>query len=178
MNDDAFEQAVLMYKDRANSYANLILRDTGEAQDVAQEALVRLWQHRNGIDERGAKVWLMRTVHNLSIDLIRKRKTRNEVTDAETVMERRPDEAPSPQKLTEAGELGRAIERALSALSPEDRAVVVMREVQGMPYDEIAAALDVPLGTLKARLHRARDRMRARLTRAGVRPCENRANAC
>ena len=51
-----------------------------------------------------------------------------------------------------------------------DRAVIVMREIQGLPYDEIAETLGVPLGTLKARLHRARDRLRAQLCRVGVTP--------
>ncbi len=55
-------------------------------------------------------------------------------------------------------------------MSDLDRAVIVMREVQGLPYEEIAEALGVPLGTLKARLHRARDRLRAHLSRVGVRP--------
>jgi RNA polymerase sigma-70 factor (ECF subfamily) len=55
-------------------------------------------------------------------------------------------------------------------MAEQDRAVLVMREVQGLPYDEIAKSLDLPLGTLKARLHRARDRLRAKLIRVGVTP--------
>ena len=170
MTDDAYEQAVLMYKDRVNSYATMMLRSNAEAQDVAQESLVRLWQHRRTVDRQGARLWLLRTAHNLSIDLIRRRKTRSEIDDGDTVMDLKPDTAPDPQQRSEADELRGQIERALGGLSPQDRAVVVMREVQGMPYDEIAEALDVPLGTLKARLHRARERLRTRLTRAGVTP--------
>lgn len=170
MRDDAYEQAVRMHKDRVHSYATLILRDRAEAQDVAQEALVRLWEHRGAVDRQGVRRWLLRTVHNLCIDQLRRRKTRSEVADGETVMSSRPDEAPGPEKRTEAAELRGTIGMALAALSPHDRAVVVMREVQGMPYDEIATTLDLPLGTLKARLHRARERLRSRLARAGVTP--------
>ena len=78
--------------------------------------------------------------------------------------------APDAAQLTASGELGRAIKKALEGMQPQDRAVIVMREVQGLPYGEIAEALDMPLGTLKARLHRARDRLRAKLSRAGVMP--------
>lgn len=170
MRDEAYEQAVRMHKDRVHSYATMILRDRAEAQDVAQEALVRLWEHRRTVDRQGVRRWLLRTAHNLCVDQIRRRKTRSEVGDGESVMNQRPDNAPNPERRTEAGELGGSIARALAALSPQDRAVVVMREVQGMPYDEIAAALDLPLGTLKARLHRARERLRSRLVRAGVTP--------
>ena len=126
--------------------------------------------HRRAVDGQGVRRWLLRTAHNLCIDQLRRRKTRSEVGDGETVMNNRPDRAPGPEKRTAAGELRRTIEEALASLSLQDRAVVVMREVQGMPYDEIATTLDLPLGTLKARLHRARERLRTRLTRAGVTP--------
>jgi RNA polymerase sigma-70 factor (ECF subfamily) len=169
MTNEAFERAVWEYKDRVHAYAALMLRDPAEAQDAAQEALVRLWRNRDRVVPGGAKPWLMRTVHNLCIDRIRKRKVRCEVDGGEQV-DRRSDDNPGPGRLAESVELGRTIRRALAALPPEDRAVVLMREVQGMSYEEIAGALAVPLGTLKARLHRARDRLRARLVRIGVTP--------
>lgn len=170
MDSQGFEQAVHQHKDRVHSYAAMMLRDRAEAQDVAQEALVRLWQHRTTVDDRGARTWLMRTAHNLCIDRIRKRRVRSEVADAETVMQRQGDANPGPQRSAEAEEIGRTIETALAGMSELDRAVIVMREVQGLPYDEIAASLELPLGTLKARLHRARDRLRAHLCRVGVTP--------
>jgi RNA polymerase sigma-70 factor (ECF subfamily) len=170
MTNDAFERAVSEHKDRVHAYAALMLRDTVEAQDVAQEALIRLWRHRGRVDTGGARPWLMRTTHNLCIDRIRKRKVRSEADDGVERIDRQSDDHPGPGQLAESSELGRAIQRALAALGPEDRAVIVMREVQGMPYDEIAGTLGVPLGTLKARLHRARDRLRGKLARVGVTP--------
>jgi len=170
MDDRAYEQAVMMHKDRVHSYATMMLRNSTEAQDVAQDALIRLWNHRERVERRGARLWLMRTTHNLCIDQIRRRKVRAEVNDGETVMDSKPDAAPGPQHLAQSTELGRLIERELGELSPQDRAVVVMREVQGLPYDEIAQTLELPLGTLKARLHRAREKLRTRLARAGVAP--------
>ena len=81
-----------------------------------------------------------------------------------------PDTAPGPTRLVESNQLAIAIENALGSLSVEDRAVVVLREVQGLHYDEIARTLNMPLGTLKAKLHRARERLRGKLVRAGVAP--------
>ena len=168
MREEAFEKAVMLHKDRVHAYATVMLRDAAEAQDVAQEALVRLWEHRRQVEQRGAKSWLMRTARNLCIDRIRRVKVRSEVGDGDEVVETEADQTPSPEKLTESGELGRKLGDALAALSPQDRSVIVLREVQGLPYDEIASILDLPLGTLKARLHRARERLRTRLSRAGV----------
>jgi len=168
MREEAFEETVMLYKDRVHAYATMMLRDRTEAQDVAQEALVRLWEHRRGVRPDGARLWLMRTVRNLCIDRIRKVKVRSEVDEGDAVVEAEADRTASPEKLTESGELGRLVESALASLSPQDRSVLVMREVQGLPYDEIADVLGVPLGTLKARLHRARERLRTRLNRSGV----------
>jgi len=80
------------------------------------------------------------------------------------------DRNPGPDKAAAAEETGRRIGDALRSLSSRDRAIVLMREVQGMAYDEIARALDLPLGTLKASLHRAREKLRRELIQAGVAP--------
>jgi RNA polymerase sigma-70 factor (ECF subfamily) len=170
MEVKAFEKAVLAHKDRVSAYAALMLGDNMEAQDVAQEAMIRLWQHRGRVDRRGARPWLMRTTHNLCIDRIRKRKVRSEVDEGEKVVNRQAGAVPDAQQLAESCETGRTIRWALENMPAQDRAVLVMREVQGLPYGEIAEALGLPLGTLKARLHRARDRLRAKLTRIGVTP--------
>jgi len=169
MEQEAYERVVMEQKDRIFSYASMMLRNPEEAQDVAQEAMIRLWKHRTGVDREGAHRWLRRTAHNLCIDRMRRRKSRPESPDDEA-LERGADGSPNPQRLAESSELAGALERALGALPERDRAVIVLREVQGLPYNEIAEVLGVPLGTLKARLHRARDLLRAKLVRAGVTP--------
>ena len=170
MKETEYESVVIMHKDRVHSYAMTILRNPVEAQEAVQEALIRLWEHRSTVPAGGARPWLLRTTHNLCIDHIRRRKVRSEVGTGEDYVESRPDVAPGPQQLAESTDLRRSIDRALDALSPEDRAVIVMREVQHLAYEEIAEALELPLGTLKARLHRARERLRTKLFRAGVTP--------
>jgi RNA polymerase sigma-70 factor (ECF subfamily) len=169
MNNEGFETVVREQKDRVFSYAAMLLRNRTEAQDVVQEAMVRLWQHQGGIEQAGAPMWLKRTAHNLCIDRLRRRKTRPEV-GTEQLEFHSADDNPGPDRLVEADELGREIERALGKLSAQDRSVLVLREVQRLPYGEIAEMLEMPLGTLKARLHRAREQLRKKLIHAGVTP--------
>lgn len=169
MESGGFERMVREHKDRVYSYAAWMLHDLEEAQDVTQEALVRLWQHREKVEIPSAKAWLMKTTHHLCIDRVRRRKSRPEVA-AEALPVPPQDHGPTPDRLASSSETGRVIGQALSALAPQDRAVVVMREVQGLSYDEIARSLDLPLGTLKAKLHRARERLRRQLIEAGVTP--------
>jgi RNA polymerase sigma-70 factor (ECF subfamily) len=169
MDREAFERVVQEQKDPVYSYAARMLRRPAEAQDVAQEALVRLWQHRRTVEAGTARFWLRRTVHNLCIDRLRRRRASPELDDAleEGIS---PDRRVGPSRLAESAELGRKIEDALGTLSHRDRAVLILREVQELPYSEIARILDLPLGTLKARLHRARERLRTKLVRQGVTP--------
>ena len=119
MQNEAFEDAARAHKDRIHGYAAHLLRDVEEARDVAQEALVKLWQHWNKVDEQGRRTWLMRTTHNLCIDRIRRRKVRGEV-DGETVIPLQPDKAPGPTRLAESNQLSDVIEKALAALPADD----------------------------------------------------------
>lgn len=173
MNREAFERVIQMHQKRIHSYATYMLRDVAEAQDVAQEALIRLWEHAGRVDTRSARPWLMRTTHNLCIDRIRRSGVRAEADEGPTLIDRTSDESPGPERLAQSGDLGRLIREALSALSSKDRAVILLREVQGLPYDEMADILGMPLGTIKARLHRAREKLRSRLVRSGVRARPN-----
>jgi len=169
MESGDYERLVHEHKDRIYSLAVWTLRDPEEARDVAQEALVRLWEHRGKVEIPAARSWLMTTTHHLCVDRLRRRTRRPEV-DQESLVVPLADDGPDPQRLAAASQTARAIHRALSALAEQDRTVVVMREMQGMSYDEIARALEVPLGTLKARLHRARERLRRQLSGVGVTP--------
>jgi RNA polymerase sigma-70 factor (ECF subfamily) len=169
MDVGSYEEMVKAHKDRVYSYAVWMLRNPEEARDVAQEALIRLWEHRAKVLPVAAKSWLLTTAHRLCIDRIRRHGRRPEVE----MNEQTPDKietAAGPERLAGSAETAAAIQSALLTLNEKDRAVVVMREMQGMPYDEIAGILGVPLGTLKARLHRARERLRRELITAGVTP--------
>lgn len=169
MTSDGFRRAVLDHKDRLHSYAMWMVHDREEARDVTQESLVRLWQNRDRVDEPTARSWLLRTVHNLCVDRMRRRTVRNEVP-AETLETTLADLGVDPERSAASLGLRGAIARALTTLSARDRSIVLMREVHEMSYDEIASALDLPIGTLKSTLHRAREQLRRELAGAGVLP--------
>ena len=168
MDAETYRELVVRHKNRVNSYACWVLGDREEGVDVAQEALIRLWKHRKRVRPEAAKSWLMKTTYRLCIDRTRRRRVRDEVGG--DVLDPMPDERPGPDRMTWLGEVGRLLEGALAQLSPVDRAVVLLREVQGMTYDEISETLDLPLGTVKAKLHRSRERLRQDLVSAGVNP--------
>lgn len=169
MKPDDYELAVRQHKDRLMSYSTWFLRDTEEARDVTQETLIRLWSHRQTVRIDACRSWLLKTAHNLCLDRIRRRKTRGE-TDPDVLTRMADPVRPGPERSAGSEELGRMIGQALGGLDPVDRSLVLMREVQGLTYDEMAMATDLPLGTIKAKIHRARGRLRKELTAAGVQP--------
>lgn len=172
MDASDFERVARAHKDRVFGHAVWLLRDREEARDVAQEVLVRLWQNLDRVPEEAAKGWLTATTHRLCIDRHRRRTARPEVPESPElpIDDHTASPDPGPDRIAFGGGLGNALGRALEALVPRDRAVVLMREVEGMAYDEIASALEIPIGTVKAALHRSRERLRERLVREGVRP--------
>lgn len=170
MDEAGFQKAVLAHKDRVFGFAARMLGDREEARDAAQEAFVKLWQHRQTVEEGFAQAWLFRTANNLCIDRLRQRAGHPQ-TEIENLDILTPsDPCPDPAQCALGRETGRAIDQALGRLHPRDRAVLLLREVQGLSYEELALLFEVPAGTLKAILHRARERARLHLTAAGVRP--------
>ncbi len=170
MTTTEFQAAVLEHKDRVHGYARNILRDPEDAKDVAQECLVRLWRHRDRVEPGAAcRSWLLRAAHNLCIDRLRRRSSRPELArddDAEDPADGRP----GPDRLASSSQLAARLERALLDLDHRDRAIVLLREVEGLGYEEIAETLGLKMGTLKATLHRAREKLRHALVRAEVTP--------
>lgn len=169
MNSIVYERVVLAHKDRVFSFAAHLLGDREEGRDIAQESLIRLWTHREQVVEGAARAWLMRTAHRMCIDRIRQRASRRPadptaLDDLQDRAEDRPDRRASSRQIEDR------IYDALAELNPRDRTLLLLREVHGMPYEEMAQTLAVPLGTLKAALHRARERCREALLGAGVRP--------
>ena len=170
MTTTEFEAAVLQHKDRVHSYARSILRDPEDAKDVAQECLVSLWRHRERVEPGDrCRSWLLRSAHNLCIDRLRRRSSRPEIARDEALHDPK-DGQPGPERLASSAEVGGRLERALLGLDRRDRAIVLLREVEGLAYDEIALLLGLKMGTLKATLHRAREKLRHALVRAEVTP--------
>lgn len=169
-----YEKLVLEYQ--KNVY-NLALRMTGNAEDaadMAQEAFIKAYNSLASYrgDSRFS-VWLYRIVSNVCLDFLRARKRRQTVSlsvvddeGEETELEIS-DESASPEKLLERSMTRDAVRRGLQELAPEYRQILILRELQGMSYDEIAETLGLESGTVKSRIFRARKKLCSFLVRDG-----------
>jgi RNA polymerase sigma-70 factor (ECF subfamily) len=165
---DSFNTLILHYQDRVFNTALRILGDEDLAQDAAQEAFISAFRSISSFRGGSFKAWLLRTVTNACYDELRRQKRRPttplepETNDGEEMDSPRwlADPNMSPAEQSEADELEHAIQHCLDTLPTEFRTVVVLADVQGMDYSEVAIASKVPLGTIKSRLARARLRLR------------------
>lgn len=166
-----FEELVNRYARHVYSVAYRMSGNEADASDLAQEAFVRVWRAWHRIDP-GARLeaWLYRIVANLYIDLLRRRRgppvhslDEPMTTTAGELARERPDPAADVEQAVLDATLDRRIQGALMALAPDLRMVVVLADVEGYSYEEIASIMRVPVGTVKSRLHRARRALRDRL---------------
>lgn len=165
---DAFNRLVLAYQDALYNTALRILGDPEQAADATQEAFISAFRHITSFRGGSFKAWLLRTVTNACYDELRRQKRRPttplepETDDEEEIESPRwlADSSMTPEQKAEADELEHAIQHCLNNLPEEFRAVVVLADIQGMDYSEVAEAAHVPLGTIKSRLARARLRLR------------------
>ena len=165
---DSFNTLVLNYQNMVFNVALRILGDEDLAQDAAQDAFISAFKSISSFRGGSFKAWLMRTVTNACYDELRRKKRRPttplepDAADGEEMDSPRwlADPNMTPEQQSEADELEHAVQHCLDELPAEFRAVVVLADVQGMDYSEVAAAARVPLGTIKSRLARARLRLR------------------
>jgi RNA polymerase sigma-70 factor, ECF subfamily len=165
---EAFNSLVLAYQDIVYNTALRILTDEDLAADATQEAFLSAFRALNSYRGGSFRAWLLRTVTNACYDELR-RKQRRPTTPLEPVTEDGDEvEAPrwladptaSPEEQLDQAELEHAIQHCLENLPTEFRAVVVLADIQGLDYKEVAVAVKKPLGTIKSRLARARLRLR------------------
>lgn len=160
-----FQRLAREHGGRIYSFALHALRSREDAEDVTQEVLIRLWRHRETIDPARMHAWVMRVARNLVIDSSRRRRMRATVfaegVDMDVVASLVADESPATDA-AERSELRTFMEAAVAEMEEPYRSIVIMREIQDHSYNEIAAALEMPLGTVKVYLHRARRRLRER----------------
>lgn len=166
----AFERLVEPHLPRMYNYIARMTGDPAEAEDLTQDAILRA--HRALGSFRGGatfQTWLYRIATNICVDALRRQRRQGARTyslddplDLEQGQITRDvaDRANDPQELAEADELRDEVTRAISELSPKLRAVVVLFDLQGLSYEEIAQTLRLPLGTVKSRLFNARARLR------------------
>jgi RNA polymerase sigma-70 factor (ECF subfamily) len=152
------------HRDRVYSRALFVLRDAEDAEDVTQEAFLRLWRGGDAVSPERVGGWLQRVVHNLCIDQARRRKVvrthlgRPDPDGVAELVARGPEGA--PDGAVQLDERQRRILDAMATLTPETRSVMLMHYYQGMKLQEIADSLGKTVSALKVQIHRARRSLR------------------
>ena len=175
-NEDAFMELVSKYKDPITNYIHVMIRDYERAADLAQETFLRVYRHAGAYkDTYQFSTWIYRIATNLAIDELRWRRRQNvqplenqyraaeegsaqEINIADT-------RAVLPDQALIRKERLRLISIAIESLPKKYRSVFVLKEIQDLPYEEIAAVLSCSTGTVKSRLHRARELLRKKLAK-------------
>jgi RNA polymerase sigma-70 factor, ECF subfamily len=149
----AFDSLVVRYQQRVYAVALRMCGDPEDARDATQNAFLSAIRHlRSFRAEAKLSTWLHRLAVNASLDVIRRRRPSAALDELSS----RRAEGTSPEESAVAADRAGSVHRALAALSPEHRAVVVLHDLQQQDYTEVAAILDIPVGTVKSRIHRAR----------------------
>ncbi len=166
-----FERAVSQHQRSVFTFARYLLGSKQEAEDVTQEALLRMWNHWETLDVDRLEAWLLKVTRNLCYDSLRRlRSARRAIPESgdEEAAERVPMTDPNPEELAHRGGLRREVLAAMEELREPYRSAIVLREVQGLSYKEIGEALDTPLNSVKVHVHRGRRMLRETLTERDI----------
>lgn len=164
---DSFNTLVLHYQDMAYNVAYRIMGEPGAADDAAQEGFITAYQKLQQYRGGSFKAWLLRIVTNNCYDELRRRQRqpvaplKPETSDGETVEDPYwiEDDSATPEEQSEQAELQHAIQNCINALDIKFKVVLVLVDVEGLDYQTAAEAAGTPVGTVKSRLSRARERV-------------------
>jgi len=152
---DAFEELVRRHRLTVYRIALRMLGDEGEAEDATQEAFVQAWRGLAGFrSDARFSTWIHRIVTNRCLNLLRSRRTAEPLPGPGTEIAASP--ARAPERVVEVSWQLHDLKLAINQLTPEQRAPLVLHDLEGHHYDEIAAILDISVAAVKSRLHRAR----------------------
>ena len=168
----AFDAIVTAHQDRVFSFCARMLSDREDALDIAQEVFLSAYRNLEGFrGESTLSTWLLRIAYNRCLNRIRQRTARA----AREVMPGEPEgtddrpfqpagkEEDRPDRMAETRDTGRILEAAIARLDEDSRMLVLLSDVEGFSYEELAETVGIPLGTVKSRLHRARMALRKML---------------
>ena len=155
----AFTELVTRHQAGVVSLAYRMCGDLRLAEDAAQDAFVRVWQNLNSYKPQYAfRSWLYRIAANAALDALRRERPTAELDPLSMA-----DPGATPEQTAEEDQRAAQVHRAIAQLSPALRMVLILREYQELPYQEIAEALDIPVGTVMSRLNSARAQLRKEL---------------
>ncbi|MDP9328204.1 MAG: sigma-70 family RNA polymerase sigma factor [Actinomycetota bacterium] len=166
-DQEAFRGLFRRYGPAAKALALRVVRQTHLAEEIVQEAFTALWKNPEGYDQRrgSVKSWLMGMVHHRAVDLVRREEAhrRRAERSIPAALETEPDPADQVVEQVDAPEERRAVRAALGELPPEQRQVIERMYFEGRSQSQIAAELDLPLGTVKSRTLLGMRRLRGAL---------------
>lgn len=162
---DAFEQIVQAYQTKVYNIALSITGNHHDADDAAQDVFVKVYRSIGAFSFHAQfSTWLYRVATNVCLDYLRRRKRAGTVTldadDEDAPQMQVADDAPTPELVMEEKETVRLVRQAISKLSDEHKKVIVLRDLSGLSYDEIAAIEQCSVGTVKSRINRARQNLK------------------
>jgi RNA polymerase sigma-70 factor, ECF subfamily len=170
-SEKAYRELLDRYQRPVFSLVFRMVRDREQAEDLAQETFVKVFNHLDNYNPKYKfSSWIFKIASNLAIDTLRKKTPdtvsldgsryaqTNEEIESTRISIASSDE--NPEQLLEAKELGEEIENAIGQLRAEYRTAILLRHVEGRPYEEIAEIMEIPLGTVKTYIHRARTELR------------------
>ena len=163
---ERFEQLVLPHVDAAFNFARWLLRGRTDAEDVAQEALLRAYRFFRGFHGGDARAWVLQIVRNTCYTWLEKNRSVDLTTEFDE--ELHPQPSVTPEALAIAGDNRERLTHALEELPHRFREVLVLRELEGCSYKEIAAITSAPIGTVMSALARARQRLQRVLTQSAA----------
>ena len=166
----AFDQAVLPHLDAAYNLARWLTRNNQDAEDVTQEACLRAFKYWKGFSGRDSRSWLLAIVRNTFYSWLRQRSDQPVLTD-DGEMEGTAGSTPDPEMSLIRNVDRNTLRAALEDLDVEFREAIVLRELEGLSYKEIADIAGVPIGTVMSRLARARKRLQIYLAKTASENC-------
>ena len=164
-DSSAFGELVLRYQDRLFNTLTYVVGSCEEAEDVVQDAFVQAFVKLGTFQRASAfYTWLYRIAFNLAVSRKRRRRPERSVDEVRDLTGDEPvDDGEAPGDRLEHHESAEQVQAALERVSDEHRAILVLREMEGFCYEKIAEVLDLPVGTVRSRLHRARMALRVEL---------------
>lgn len=157
-----FELTMWPHMRASYNLARWLARNDQDAEDIVQEAFLKAYKAQESFRGNNARSWMLSIVRNTAMDFLRRYKA-SRASPLEDEAHEPPDHAPNPERQLLDESRREQVRQAISRLAEEFREVVVLREIEGLSYKEIAAVLSIPMGTVMSRLSRARNLLLAEL---------------